>query len=241
MKNRITERLLLCANMATTMTSKGMISPTIIEKGTKCHVYMSFYEGPESFWLQLAENEDKLNDLQAEISEVHAESIYSIQCPISIGMYCIASFENVHYRAVISQILNDDTGIVNFIDYGNSEIVAFSELQRLMKTFTRCSSHAIHCSLPFNEYTSPNINLSHLTESNDLHVSVIDIGENALHHVQLITSKEIIPIMSNGTSSAVSNTNMNRHSEMTNHYGKLFSVITLIFFCNCEIIVGAII
>ena len=157
---------------------------------------MSYCDNTESFWVQLVQNEEKLNDLQAEISEVYAEGFYSMKSQISVGTNCIAPYEKKYYRAHVDKIVNDTNCIVSFIDYGNSENVACKDLQRLIKTFTKLPAEAIHCSLPFHENTTPNFEISHLLSSEDLHITVFDIDANDKHYVQLKTSTETIPTMS---------------------------------------------
>ncbi|XP_031616520.1 maternal protein tudor isoform X2 [Contarinia nasturtii] len=102
-------------------------------------VYCSYVEnGPNEFYVQLKSQEhilDRLaNDLaSAERIKLNSKRPINMSC---IGMACIARFSEDQnlYRAVIHKVHTDGCRVI-FVDYGNSELVAFSDLYEIPSNF----------------------------------------------------------------------------------------------------------
>lgn len=115
-------------------------------------VYCSYIEnGPNEFYVQLKSQEhilDRLaNDLaSAERIKLSSKRAINMSC---IGMACMARFseDKSLYRAVIHKVHTDGCRVI-FVDYGNSELVAFSDLYEIPANFLAQKTFA----MPFELY-----------------------------------------------------------------------------------------
>ena len=112
----------------------------------RCSVYIAFIESPSKFFCQLASNYDNLESLMEEIAEFYIEN--KLEPPLEEGSYCVAQYSNncVWYRAQIISI-HSEGFLVNFVDYGNSEVVSRNQVLSLASQFTSLPSQAVSCSL----------------------------------------------------------------------------------------------
>nr|CAB3266880.1 tudor domain-containing protein 1-like [Phallusia mammillata] len=117
-------------------------------------VYISHVVNPGDVYCQLSEHCDQLEVLSNNISAYFAEHAddandkISLLEAISAGSSCVAKFSSDEswYRAVVIRIL-DDMVLVRFVDFGNEETVALSDIRHSKVSFCLYPIQAIHCNL----------------------------------------------------------------------------------------------
>jgi len=67
---------------------------------------------------------------------------------IQSGLFCIAQYSEdlKWYRAIIKSV-EDNSAIVEFVDYGNTESVDFTKIKKIREEFLKLPMQAIHCKL----------------------------------------------------------------------------------------------
>ena len=126
--------------------------PTIqLDEGNEVDVYISYVEGPASFFCQPLNLGGDLESMMQQLETAMQEP-----CPLSaapVGQVCATKFsqDGVWYRAVVINSSKDgenrDRGVtVNFVDYGNSEVTTVDNLACLPKEFLVLPAQAIQCS-----------------------------------------------------------------------------------------------
>ncbi|XP_064846564.1 tudor domain-containing 6 [Oncorhynchus masou masou] len=120
-----------------------------INPGMVADVFVSHCNSPQSFFVQLIKEEDdiysiveKLNVEQSTAATIHTKDL-------SQGDLVNAEFpdDSSWYRAVVSQILGNETALVEFIDFGNTATVSVSKICQLDKHFLEIPRFSIHCFL----------------------------------------------------------------------------------------------
>lgn len=110
-------------------------------------VFVSYIEnGPNEFYIQLKSQEHVLDRLASDLSNVPRVQLMS-KMPINmtcIGMACMARFSEDQslYRAVIHKVHTNGCRVI-FVDYGNSELVALSELYEIPLNFLEHKTFAM--------------------------------------------------------------------------------------------------
>ena len=177
------------------------IQERMLEIGKHYHVYMSFCEGPGRFWVQLVESVKELDMLQQDIIRLyhtdHSES--KLNTPV-IGSCCVALYSDpgpCFYRAKLVRQIGQDSFSVYFLDYGNTQNVSSNEIRKIHPSIKHIQAHAIACSLPGQNENTPFIEIAHLQDCEDLKIKVLGFERDGVYSVQLISSKETIPYLSN--------------------------------------------
>lgn len=127
---------------------KDITIPSLqLKSGDKCEVYISHTESPNHFYCQLVQEAELLEELMAQIADYYTNKLIEVE--LEVGSYCVAQYSsnNSWYRATVVQILSQDQVEVQFIDYGNSEVVSTSSVQGIHNNFTHLSIQAFPCSL----------------------------------------------------------------------------------------------
>ncbi|XP_037778672.1 uncharacterized protein LOC119575241 [Penaeus monodon] len=100
-------------------------------------------ESPDWFFIQLAENYERLDELELEVQEItmhwltdskkslHEKSLKWDEQPCVVASsYCLAKFsDGNYYRGWVDRVGPDDTSKVFFVDHGETLIVPSSQLQ----------------------------------------------------------------------------------------------------------------
>ncbi|XP_008586191.1 PREDICTED: tudor domain-containing protein 15-like [Galeopterus variegatus] len=120
--------------------------------------YVSNISNPASFHVQLAENENVIIRLAYALNERRANRVKekkSIQ--FLVGDLVAAEYlgDRAIYRAVIKKILPRSSFEVEFIDYGNSEIVDTSKIYELKREFLTIPQLGIHSFLSGVKWNEP--------------------------------------------------------------------------------------
>ncbi|XP_037007737.2 tudor domain-containing protein 15 isoform X2 [Artibeus jamaicensis] len=120
--------------------------------------YVSNISNPASFHIHLAENEnliirlaDALNERRADI----ANERKSVQHRVGDLVIAEYSADSALYRAVIKKILLGNLFEVEFIDYGNTEVVNISKVYELKREFLTIPQLGIHSFLSGVKWNEP--------------------------------------------------------------------------------------
>ncbi len=114
--------------------------------GDSCAMYVSHINSPAQFWLQMPTADDVLVILQNDLAAAYeSKEIAVLENPKGA---CCAKFseDNCWYRAAVQNRLPEGLEI-NFVDFGNSEIVDPSQVFELQPEFLVTPVQAIECSL----------------------------------------------------------------------------------------------
>ena len=132
--------------------SAPVIIPEItLEEGEKYEVYISHTGSPGEFYCQLMNNEEIVNVLMASVGDFYANQ--SPRATLEVGRYCVAQYSGnkAWHRARIVGIEREGEGermvMVQFVDFGNCESVASSQVFGLSPTLVDMAQQAFCCSL----------------------------------------------------------------------------------------------
>jgi len=146
-------------NRRKTLEEAGMkappkdIFPTIKlpDNGEYFKAFVSAYESPTSFWIQLVTKEaTNLDKMIKEMTEYYKENDKDLLTQGNIGELCIAPFadDEDYYRATITRFNNDRTVDLFYIDFGDKGMVPINSLRKIKEEFKQLPAQAVHCSLP---------------------------------------------------------------------------------------------
>ena len=125
------------------------IQPTVTQEMRE-RVYVSHVVSPEEFYVQFESALDDLSLLSAEITQYYSQMQLSGQVLNNpcIGMSCCARFsqDGDWYRGRIKGVVSNGAK-VEFVDYGNEEIVPFRDIKDPDKTFMQLPQQTILCCL----------------------------------------------------------------------------------------------
>ncbi len=163
-----------------------------LEKGSIHHVYVTYFQSPAKFWIQLAANVEILDDIHegivTELQTIGPRTLDRVES----GVLCVAKYtaagENSYYRALVRRVSSSNECRVSFIDYGNTSTVNISEVMVLNSRFSSLGAQAIECSL--SGASSHTADLDSLLECEHLYVKVLSVTDDCLHIVDLSTSPD---------------------------------------------------
>ena len=132
-----------------TFLVREFIQPAITPE-MKEHVYVSHVVSPDEFYVQFESALDDLSALSGELSRFYlplGPSTNVLRSP-SPGMSCCARFsqDGDWYRGRIKRVISSGAE-VEFVDYGNSEVVSFDQVKDPEKNFMQLPQQAILCGL----------------------------------------------------------------------------------------------
>ncbi|XP_078131547.1 LOW QUALITY PROTEIN: tudor domain-containing 6 [Sander vitreus] len=113
--------------------------------GSVLDVCVSYIESPNDFWCQLVQNAGHLKLLMQDIQAYYAGSEFQ---PL-LETACVARHPDngMWYRAMVIQKHKTPDVDVLFVDYGQTETVALSDLRRIGPQFLALHGQAFRCSL----------------------------------------------------------------------------------------------
>ena len=121
-----------------------------IVKGSKEHVYVTFFTSPESFFCQRVKTSTHLDELMDRLEEFYRPLADGDECLTNpqMGDTCCAMFseDDGWYRAVITKV-SGKTVEVRYLDYGNSEELPLSRVKRLLPCFAETNIQGFSASL----------------------------------------------------------------------------------------------
>ncbi|KAG8187346.1 hypothetical protein JTE90_011708 [Oedothorax gibbosus] len=119
--------------------------------GQLLSITVSFVESPYRFWCQSADESQSLEQLMAdiEVQYLDADNLPIDAKSLSVGSYCMAKYsaDEAWYRAQIKSCGSAGEYDVFFIDYGNSEVVASSQLASIHQEFLSLPPQCFECRL----------------------------------------------------------------------------------------------
>ncbi|XP_070552424.1 uncharacterized protein [Ptychodera flava] len=121
-----------------------------LKDGSSEEIMVTHYIDPEHFWCQLLCSEAKLNSLMEDVDAYcSASKPFGGKQPWGLGIPCLAQYtENCQwYRAVVTGIKHNGDVEVQYVDYGNEEILSPSKVMEIPEKFTALPIQAVHCSL----------------------------------------------------------------------------------------------
>ncbi|MEE6476915.1 hypothetical protein FKM82_011276 [Ascaphus truei] len=110
----------------------------LIEPSSSHLGYVSHIDSPSSFYIQLAENEEKITQLAEELNKEPISFQAFVDKDLKVGDLVIAEYahDGAFYRAAVKQVKIDNFFEVEFIDYGNLAIVNSSTMFILPDTLS---------------------------------------------------------------------------------------------------------
>uniref|UniRef100_A0A2S2P5Q8 Tudor domain-containing protein 5 n=1 Tax=Schizaphis graminum TaxID=13262 RepID=A0A2S2P5Q8_SCHGA len=107
---------------------------------------------PSSFYIQLAEEVDILNNFMDKLQEFYNENEekYKVLPKLILPeLACISCTKdtNLWHRAKVLQIIDEENVKLFFVDYGSIEIVPKINIRLLQSKFSEYSAQAVHCGL----------------------------------------------------------------------------------------------
>ncbi|GFR68044.1 tudor domain-containing protein 1 [Elysia marginata] len=166
-------------DVASELASLRVVAETSANKGSTCPRYtkqitvgesevntvtVTHVSSPQDFWCQLNINFAPLDNLMEKLDAHYSDDGGTPIRDKEIGRACIAQYseDNAWYRGKIVDTSHGGL-TVQFVDYGNSEIVSANLVCEPEPRFLDLPVQAVHCSLPLQG------NLSHLADTmNDL-------------------------------------------------------------------------
>ncbi|XP_037101254.1 tudor domain-containing 6 [Syngnathus acus] len=111
-------------------------------------VYISHYNSPTSFYVQLVREEDEIFSLQDKLNDPPSTPKISIT-KVDVGDLVQAVFpdDSLWYRAVVKQVLSNSLALVEYVDFGDMAELAFSKLAKLNQAFVQLPRYSTHCML----------------------------------------------------------------------------------------------
>ncbi|KAL6486047.1 hypothetical protein MHYP_G00054390, partial [Metynnis hypsauchen] len=120
-----------------------------IKPGMEEEVFISHYDSPLSFFVQLLNDEDDICSLGDKLNDDQSEYVPINPNDIREGDLVSAVFpdDSCWYRAVVRKMPSSDAVDVEFIDFGNGAKVSVSQLCCLDRLLSSHPRYSIHCSL----------------------------------------------------------------------------------------------
>ncbi|KAI7802289.1 tudor domain-containing 6-like [Triplophysa rosa] len=127
---------------------ESQIPVKLIKSGMEASVFISHCNGPFSFFVQLATDEDDIYALVEKLNDGQLKGVNLDPTDIYEGDLVRAVFpdDNSWYRAAVRKNTGD-TIDVEFVDFGNTAAVSPSKICQLEHSFASFPRYDIHCSL----------------------------------------------------------------------------------------------
>ena len=132
----------------TRTTTLGFSYPSPPAEGATMKVIVSFAESPASFYCQDMEHADELNTLMLKLEEYCSSVEPGVHGVLLPGQPCGAKYsqDGGWYRAEVLELKENGKVSVQYVDYGNSEVVDASLTVSLPPDLVSLSGQAFWCS-----------------------------------------------------------------------------------------------
>ncbi|XP_072772356.1 tudor domain-containing 6 isoform X2 [Nerophis lumbriciformis] len=119
-----------------------------LPSGMEADVYVSHYNSPLSFYVQLVREEDNIFSLVDKLNDLLSTPKISL-AEVAAGEVVKAQFadDSLWYRAVVREVLSNSMALVEFIDFGNTAQLSTSQMANLDQEFVQLPRYSIHCML----------------------------------------------------------------------------------------------
>ncbi|NXK38773.1 TDRD1 protein, partial [Piprites chloris] len=179
------EDSLHCANSAAKCVSLSI--------GDQFSGVVSHIENPGTFFCQKMDSACQLAELEVSLNEYCGEFPSSPSFHPAAGNVCCAQFteDNLWYRAAVTAYASEDTVLVDYVDYGNSDSVPLTKLRPVIPALMDLPAQAIKCSLagvkpPLGTWTSEGASfMKKMVKDKVLTVKVVD-KEGSTSVVELV-------------------------------------------------------
>ncbi|XP_062831772.1 tudor domain-containing protein 1 isoform X8 [Anolis carolinensis] len=162
---------------------------------------VSHIQTPGDFFCQQIKNGSKLSKLQVSLNE-HCEKISTMKdFSPAIGEMCCAQFteDQQWYRALVLSFVSENTVLVDYVDYGNVEVLDLCKLRPIVPELMELPAQAIRCTLsgvkPVSETWSTEATsvMKKLFHNKVVIIKVLTMKEN--NFVVEITDDSMTPII----------------------------------------------
>ncbi|TSO88057.1 UDP-glucose:glycoprotein glucosyltransferase 2 [Bagarius yarrelli] len=124
--------------------------PVFPKLNTQLKAVVSHVNTPSDFYIQLVDNMEFLllnTKLQTCYGPVGAESDLQIYVPV-LSQACVALYDNMDWcRAQVTGFPDGQKVEVQYVDFGNKEMVSVKDLRQIKNDFFSLPAMALHCSL----------------------------------------------------------------------------------------------
>ncbi|KAM6905944.1 tudor domain-containing 6 [Lycodopsis pacificus] len=120
-----------------------------ITSDMKADVYVSHCNSPLSFYVQLVREEDELFSLVEKLNDPQSTPQTNVIKDLHPGDLVQAEFadDSSWYRAVVREVHDKTTALVEFVDFGNTAMMPISKIGRLQKSIVQLPIYSTHCML----------------------------------------------------------------------------------------------
>jgi len=120
-----------------------MVAPATVEK-----VHVTWFINPEQFYCQMQTSQLTINDMMNAIQAAYC-SKPPLVSSVQVGCPVIAKFlsDGVLYRAEVKEIPDTTSLVVQFVDYGNCDVVMRSNVWEMEARFMALPKQALPCCL----------------------------------------------------------------------------------------------
>ncbi|XP_069835842.1 tudor domain-containing protein 1 isoform X2 [Dendropsophus ebraccatus] len=122
---------------------------------------VTIVHNPEMFFCQRLENAQQLTDVMVMMHQRYSTSVPSPGFLPAVGEICVAQFteDNTWYRASVVRRVSEESLLVGYLDFGNTEILPISRVRRIEPDLLSIPFQATQCCLagvkpPSGEWTS---------------------------------------------------------------------------------------
>ncbi|XP_078798464.1 tudor domain-containing 6 isoform X4 [Oryzias latipes] len=125
------------------------LPPSTITAGLRVDVYVSHYNSPLSFYVQRVDEEEELFSLVEQLNDPEWTQKDSPIQDVHVGDLVLAEFseDSSWYRAVVKEIQEEHTALIEFVDFGNTAEAPVSNMRRLQQSFLQLPAYSTHCML----------------------------------------------------------------------------------------------
>ncbi|NXN89836.1 TDRD1 protein, partial [Bombycilla garrulus] len=150
--------------------------------GDEFYGVVSHIQNPDTFFCQQMQSARQLAELEASLNEYCDKFSSSPSFHPAAGNMCCAQFteDNLWYRAIVTSYTSEDTVLVDYMDYGNSDCLPLTKLRPIIPSLMDVPAQAIRCSLagvkpPLGTWTSEGISyMKKLVKDKVFTVKVVD-------------------------------------------------------------------
>ncbi|NXR52299.1 TDRD1 protein, partial [Hippolais icterina] len=143
---------------------------------------VSHVQNPDTFFCQQMQNARQLAELEASLNEYCDSFPSNPSFRPAAGSVCCAQFteDNLWYRAAVKAYASEDTVLVDYMDYGNSDSLPLTRLRPIIPSLMELPAQAMRCSLagvkpPLGTWTSESISyMKKMVKDKVLTVKVVD-------------------------------------------------------------------
>ncbi|NWQ64424.1 TDRD1 protein, partial [Neopipo cinnamomea] len=154
---------------------------------------VSHIQNPGTFFCQQLDSACQLAGLEVSLNEYCGKFPSSPSFHPAAGNVCCAQFteDNLWYRAAVTAYASEDTVLVDYVDYGNSDSVPLTKLRPVIPALMDLPAQAIRCSLagvkpPLGTWTSEGTSfMKKLVKDKVFTVKVVD-KEGSTYVVELV-------------------------------------------------------